>query len=161
MGHRRLVCWIRFAGKFGSSTIAREPNTLIPIGLNPLSIFMTSAISAIVNASVRQKMEFAHRIGEQRPTAGPSQRSFYQPAVKSSLICTVPSAVFVVIGQPQRRKTLSMASLRGSTSAMKPLIPAATAILPRCAIIRPAIPRRWKSSSTMKATSAEPSPSHA
>jgi hypothetical protein len=54
----RLLGQVR--GKFGSSTIAREPNTLIPIGLDSLSVFMTSATSAIVKARVGQKMEFTH-----------------------------------------------------------------------------------------------------
>ena len=50
----RLLGQVR--GKFGSSTIARVPNTHIPIGLNPVSAFMTSVTSAIVKARVGQKM---------------------------------------------------------------------------------------------------------
>jgi hypothetical protein len=49
----RLLGQVR--GKFGSSTITREPNTLIPSGLNPLSVFMTSATTTIVTAGVGHK----------------------------------------------------------------------------------------------------------
>src|SRR5271167_4254376 len=86
-------------------------------------------------------------IGDMRTNAQPAARNERITWITSPSCCTA-------MGRPQRRKTFSIGRLRESTAASSRSRPFTRAMAMICRISRLPNPRLWKSSSTVKASSA-------